>query len=115
MEYANDNRKKLEKMPFDEFDRSVMINDEQMGRLVKDATAEGIKFNEKEYNRSKNYIRNQIKALVARSVYQKNNKAGQNNEFFRVIGQTDDTYQKALKLFDRADKLEHGAMTYNQK
>ena len=115
MEYSTDNRKKLEKMPFDEFDRTVTINDEQMSHLVKEATAEGIKFNEKEYARSKNYIRTQIKALVARSVYQKNNKSGQNNEFFRVIAQSDDTYQKALKLFDRADKLEHGTMTYNQK
>ena len=115
MEYTNDNRKKLEKMPFDEFNRTVVINDEQMNRLVKEATAEGIKFNEKEYSRSKNYIRNQIKALVARSIYQKNNKAGQNNEFFQIIGQNDDTYQKALKLFDRADKLEHGQMSYNQK
>lgn len=115
MEYSNDNHKKLEKMPFDEFDRTTVINDEQMSRLVKEATAEGIKFNEKEYNRSKAYIRTQIKALVARSVYQKSNKSGQNNEFFRVIAQGDDTYQKALKLFDRADKLEHGTMTYNQK
>lgn len=115
MEYSNDNHKKLEKMPFDEFDRTTVINDEQMNRLVKEATAEGIKFNEKEYNRSKAYIRTQIKALVARSVYQKSNKSGQNNEFFRVIAQGDDTYQKALKLFDRADKLEHGTMTYNQK
>lgn len=115
MEYSNDNQKKLEKMPFDEFDRTVTINDEQMNRLVKEATAEGIKFNEKEYTRSKNYIRTQIKALVARAIYQKSNKSGQNNEFFRVIAQGDDTYQKALKLFDRADKLEHGTMTYNQK
>ncbi|GAB3706140.1 S41 family peptidase [Spirosoma flavus] len=115
MEYTNDNRKKLEKLPFAEFDKAVTINDEQMNRLVKDATAEGIKFNEKEFNRSKNYIRNQIKALVARTVFQKNNKGGQNNEFFKVIAQTDDTYQKALKLFDRADKLEHGMFTYNQK
>ncbi|GAB3896867.1 S41 family peptidase [Spirosoma agri] len=113
MEYTNDNRKKLEKMPFAEFDRSVVINDEELAKLVKDATAEGIKFNEKEYNRSKNYIRTQIKALVARAIYQKNNKGGQNNEFFRVIGESDDTYQKALKLFDRADKLEHGTFTYN--
>ena len=115
MEYTNENLKKFEKMPFDEFNRTVTISDEQMNRLVKDATSEGIKFNEKEYNRSKNYIRNQIKALVARTVYQKSNKAGQNNEFFRVISQTDDTYQKALTLFDRANKLEHGTMTYNQK
>ncbi len=115
MEYTNDNKQKLEKMPFAEFNRTVTISDEQLNRLVKDATAEGIKFNEKEYNRSKNYIRNQIKALVARAIYQKENKSGQNNEFFRVISQTDDTFQKALQLFDRADKLEHGTMSYNQK
>jgi carboxyl-terminal processing protease len=114
MEYTNENMRKLEKMSFPEFDKAVIITDEQMNRLVKDATSEGVKFNEKEYNRSKAYIRNQIKALVARSVFQKKNKAGQNNEFFRVIGQTDDTFQKALKLFDRADKLEHGMFTYNQ-
>lgn len=113
MEYANDNRAKLEKMPFADFSRTVMINDEQMSRFVKNATDEGVKFNEKEYNRSKNYIRTQIKALVARNIYQKKNKAGQNNEFFRVIGESDDTYQKALQLFDRAGKLESGTFTYN--
>ena len=114
MEYANDNRKKLEKLPFADFDRVATISDEQMAKLVKDATAEGVKFNEKEYNRSKNYIRTQIKALVARYVYQKGNTGGQNNEFFKVLGESDDTYQKALKLFDRADKLAHGEVTYNQ-
>ena len=113
MEYANDNRAKLEKMSFADFARTVTISDEQMSRLVKDATAEGVKFNEKEYGRSKNYIRTQIKALVARNIYQKKNKAGQSNEFFRVIGESDDTYQKALKLFDRAGKLESGTFTYN--
>ena len=113
MEYANDNRAKLEKISFADFNRTVTINDEQMSRFVKTATDEGVKFNEKEYNRSKNYIRTQIKALVARNIYQKKNKAGQNNEFFRVIGESDDTYQKALQLFDRAGKLESGTFTYN--
>ncbi|WP_460978512.1 S41 family peptidase [Spirosoma knui] len=114
MEYANDNRKKLDKLSFDEFNQAVNINDELLARLVKDATAEGIKYNEKEFQRSKNYIRTQVKALVARYVYQKNNKAGQNNEYFKIAGEVDDTYQKALKLFDRANKLEHGTFTYNQ-
>ncbi len=114
LEYANDNRAKLEKMSFADFDRTVIINDEQMSRLVKNATDEGIKFNEKGYNRAKPYIQTQIKALVARTIYQKKNKAGQNNEFFRVVGQSDNTYQKALTLFDQANKLQRGAMTYNQ-
>jgi len=113
MEYTNDNRAKLEKMSFAEFNRTVTIDEEQMSRLVKTAAADGIKFNEKEYNRSQNYIRTQIKALVARSIFQKKNKGGQNNEFFQVIGESDDTYQKALKLFDRAGKLESGTYTYN--
>ena len=52
--------------------------------------------------------------LIARYVYQKSNTGGQNNEFFRVLGESDDTYQKALKLFDRADKLARGEVSYNQ-
>ena len=100
-------------MPFAEFDKSVIITDQQLNKLLDDATAEGIRFNEKEYLRSRNYIRNQIKALVARSIYQKGNKAGQNNEFFQVINNTDDTYKKALQLFDRANRLQLGEVTYN--
>jgi len=115
MEYANDNRKKLEKMPFAEFDKTVNVTDEQLKKLIKDATDEGIKFNGEEYGRSKSFIKTQIKALVARSIYQKNNKAGLNNEFFKVIGESDETYQQALKLFDRANQLAHGEMTYHQK
>lgn len=113
VEYANANRKRLEKLPFAEFDRTVTLDDTFMNRLTKEAASEGVPFNQKEYNRSKEYIRTQIKALVARYVYQKNNKAGLNNEYFQVISEADDTYQKALQLFDRADKLEHGMFTYN--
>lgn len=115
MEYTNDNRKKLEKMPFAEFDKTVNVTDEQLKKLIKDATDEGVKFNAQEYARSKSFIKTQIKALVARSIYQKNNKAGLNNEFFKVVGESDETYQQALKLFDRASQLAHGEMTYHQK
>lgn len=41
MEYANENQKKLEKLPFTEFDKAVTIGDEQMNKLVKLATAGG--------------------------------------------------------------------------
>jgi len=71
VEYANANRKRLEKLPFAEFDRTVTLDDTFMNRLTKEAASEGVPFNQKEYNRSKEYIRTQIKALVARYVYQK--------------------------------------------
>ncbi len=108
LEYANDNRKRLEKMTFADFNRTVTITDEQLGQLVKDATAQGVKPNEKEFNRSKNYIRTNVKAFVARYIFQKNNRNGQNNEFFRVYGDADETYKQGLTLFDKARQLEQG-------
>ncbi len=108
LEYANDNRKRLEKMTFAEFNRTVTITDEQLAQLVKDATEQGVKPNEKEFNRSKNYLRTNVKAFVARYIFQKNNRNGQNNEFFRVYGDADETYKRGLTLFDKARQLERG-------
>lgn len=108
LEYANDNRKRLEKMTFAEFNRTVTITDDQLAELVKDATAQGVKPNSTEFNRSKNYIRTNVKAFVARYIFQKNNRNGQNNEFFKVYGDADETYKRGLTLFDKARQLEQG-------
>ncbi len=115
LSYANDNRARLEKMPFAEFDKAVNLTDEQLGTMTKAATAEGVKFNAAEFDRSKNYIRTQTKALIARYVYQKANKGGQNNEFYRVMNTADNTYVKALTLFDRAQELEFGPKSVGKK
>lgn len=108
LEYANDNRKRLETMTFAEFNRNVTITDEALAQLVKDATEQGVKPNLTEFNRSKNYIRTNVKAFVARYIFQKNNRNGQNNEFFRVYGDADETYKRGLTLFDKARQLERG-------
>jgi carboxyl-terminal processing protease len=113
--FANENRKRLEKLPFADFYRTPVIGDEQLVQLTKDATAAGIKLNEKEFARSKSYIRTQVKALVARYIYQKGNKGGQNNEFFQVIADADETLKKAVTLFDRADALQHGQVVSQVK
>ncbi|MEZ0607657.1 S41 family peptidase [Fibrella sp. WM1] len=113
--YANANRKQLEKLPFAEFDKAVNLTDAQLEQLTADASAEGVKFNAAEFNRSKDYIRTQVKALIARYVYQRNNKGGQNNEFYRIANQSDNTYVKALTLFDRARQLEFGSNGVSKK
>ncbi len=95
-------------MPFAEFDKAVNITDEQLTAMNKAAAAEGVKFNASEFERSKSYIRTQTKAFIARYIYQKSNKSGQNNEFYRVMNTADNTYVKAMTLFDRAQQLEFG-------
>ena len=115
LEYANNNRKRLEKLPFVEFDKAVSLTDDQLSAMTKQATAEGVTFNAAEFDRSKNYIRTQTKALIARYIFQKNNRAGQNNEFYRVANTSDNTYTKALSLFDKARQLEFGPKEVGMK
>ena len=105
LSYANDNRARLEKLPFAEFDKAVNLTDEQLNTINKTAAADGVKFNPAEFARSKAYIRIQTKAFIARYIYQKTNKGGQNNEFYRVMNTADNTYVKALTLFDKARAL----------
>ncbi|HEX9956838.1 MAG TPA: S41 family peptidase [Fibrella sp.] len=115
LSYANENRARLEKLPFAEFDKAVVLTDEQLNNMTKAATAEGVKFNASEFGRSKNYIRTQTKALIARYIYQKANKSGQNNEFYRIMNTADNTYVRALTLFDRAQDLEFGPKAVGKK
>ncbi|MES2732984.1 MAG: S41 family peptidase [Bacteroidota bacterium] len=108
LNYYNDNRKTLEKMSFQDFKENFIITDKMLKDILDEASREGIKFKENEYNRSKDFIRIQTKALIARSVFQKSNAKGKNNEYYQIMADTDEIYTQALKLFDRAKEIERG-------
>jgi carboxyl-terminal processing protease len=61
LSYVGQNKKQLEKQSFPEFLKAFAANEADLNEIVKHATADGIKFNEKEYNRSKPYIRTYLK------------------------------------------------------
>lgn len=108
LRYANENQKKLEKQPFQEYLKSFQISDAMMAELVKDATRSGIKLNEKELNRSKPIIAAQTKAVIGRYVWGRKNKNGLSNEIYEVLNPMDNVYQHAIKLFAKASELENG-------
>jgi len=111
LEYVNENRKKLEQAGFASFKKNFTITEPMLQSLIADATAQGIKFNEKEYSRSKEYLKTQLKAYIAQYVWRRGGRDGLNNEFFQVMSQSDNTYQQALGLFGRAQLLERGDYT----
>lgn len=111
LNYVGRNKKQLEKMTFAEFLKGFMPNEKDLNEIVALATADGIKLNEKQYNRSKPYIRTYLKATIGRYAYQKRDKNGFNNEFYQVMSSLDEGLQKALTLFDEADKLAHGTVS----
>jgi carboxyl-terminal processing protease len=56
----------------------------------------GIKFNEKQYQTSLPFIKLQLKALVARDLWDM-------NEYFQVINETNESLQKALSIMNKKE------------
>ena len=70
------------------------------------AASEGVPLVEEDFNRSKKFIQTQIKALVARQIFEKKSgNVGLRNEFYRIMATYDPTYQQALRYFDKAEQM----------
>ena len=98
LNYYHDNRKALEKMPYEKFLRSFQITDKMLRDVVKEANKARITYNDTEFKRSKGLLKNHLKAFIARSVY---NTAG----YYPILHQKDEEFQQALKLFDMAAQI----------
>ena len=84
------------------------LSEDDLKTIVAEANSANVKWNEKEFNRSKPYIRLQVKAFMARQLFQKKQRDGLNNEFYQVMAPLDNVYQKALRSFDQAEQLARG-------
>jgi carboxyl-terminal processing protease len=104
--YANTNRKALEKQSFSAFLSNFVISDAMLEEIKKLANSSEIKFNTNEFARSKEFIKLQIKANIARHIWQRNMKNGLNNEFYQIVFSQDPIVTTAIKQFNKAEKLE---------
>jgi len=101
--YYKNNQKDLEKMSLAQFRKSFEVTDKMLQDVVKLATRSEVPYNAEQFNRSKNVIRNNLKAFIARSVYG-------NEGFFPVLHEADEEFQAALKHVGRAQKLAKGGV-----
>ena len=100
----------MDKLSFKDFSKQFVVTDAMMADLQKLATQAKIKYSAKDYERSANYIRGQVKALVARNIWQRKTNRTLNNEYYQVLMSFDETLQKALQNFEKAEKLARGEM-----
>lgn len=101
--YYQKHRKELDKMPYEKFVNSFKVSDKMLQEVVQAATASGVAYNEAQFNRSSNLLRNHLKAFIARSVYG-------NDGFFPVLHQSDEEFQQGLKYFRKAQSMAAGSM-----
>ncbi|MDB5274249.1 MAG: ctpA [Chitinophagaceae bacterium] len=98
LNYYSNNKAKLSKMAFAEYKKNFQVTEAMMTEVKALATKSGVKHNEKEYEISKEYIKNNVKAYIARSVWGAKG-------FYAIYNETDEIYMKSLGLFDEAKKI----------
>ena len=106
MSYANDNRKTLSKQSFDSYLKSFSVSDAMLNDMNRVLTNTGVKYSPQEFADSKDFIKSQLKAAIARHIWQRSVKNGLNNEFYQIVYQDDPMIETALKSFVKAEKLE---------
>jgi carboxyl-terminal processing protease len=98
IEVFNANKDRFSKMTLQQFVSTYQVSDADMSLLQQKAAKENIKFDSKGFTRSEKYIRNYMKALVAKSAYK-------TDGFYYVFNQADNVYVEALKHWMDAEKI----------
>jgi carboxyl-terminal processing protease len=96
LKYFIENKKKLEQTTLIEFKKSFNVTDVQWKEILNMAKLSGIKIKDEELKRSEVFIKNQIKALIARSMWK-------NEGFYSVSNEADDMLRNAVMLFPKAN------------
>lgn len=98
VKYAEENKKRLEKMGFDKFNKSFKVSDDILQELTRSAEKNDLKFNQRQFNKSKELIRLLTKAYIARGIWD-------NQGFYPIFNQQNEIYLKAVEVVDNADEL----------
>jgi carboxyl-terminal processing protease len=83
---------------FSKFDSEFNFSDAELAEFVKFADGRKIEFNKNDFEKDKEFIRMQLKAIIARDLW--------NNEgWYQVLLSIDNQFKKAVSLFGEAKKL----------
>lgn len=96
--YIEQHRQELKKKykDFKTFDRKFKIDNDFMDEVLALAEKEKVTFDEKQYERSLPLLKTQLKALIARDLWDM-------SEYFQVMNATDRTVQQALKVLNEGE------------
>lgn len=77
------------------FSKEFELDESVMQQLVEEAKKEGIAYDEEKYRKSEPFIRLQLKALIARDLWDM-------NEYYHTINEVDPCVKKAVELLENA-------------
>ena len=98
MKYYNQNKKKLEAMEYEDYRKNFDATEAMLEDLTELAGSNKVKYNNDQYNSSRDLIKLHLKAQIARRVWD-------NEGFYPIFNETHEILNEALKQFDLAERL----------
>lgn len=113
VEYLNKHREELKEKytSFPKFKNQFETSDDFLKLLLAEAEKEKIKYDDVQFNRSKRLIKLQLKALIARDLWNI-------NEYYQVMDSENESLQKALEILNTPgsyDKILTSSKLYSQQ
>ena len=93
LEYSDKNRKELTSAykKFDDFKKNFNFSQADIASFISEAEKSGVKYDEAQFNTSKNEMLTLLKAIVAANLWQ-------TNEYYEIINEDDHVIRDALKV-----------------
>ncbi|MFN8416302.1 MAG: S41 family peptidase [Cytophagaceae bacterium] len=98
LEYYQKNKATLEKMSYEQYQKSFEISGAMFNDILKRAQLAKIVYTDSDIQKSKKTIENYMKAYIARGVWG-------NKGFYPIYNLTDEIYLQGIKAFQEAGKL----------
>ncbi len=96
LRYIETHRDALQKQfkDFEAYDKGFEVSDELLQQLVENGRKSGVEYDEALYTEALPAIKIQLKALIARDLWEM-------NEYYRVMNETEESVQKAIELLSQ--------------
>ena len=78
------------------FNKKFELSDNLMQQLIDEGTKAGVEYNEEQYHKSESLMKLQLKALIARDLWDM-------NEYYQTINAVNESVNKAVELIERED------------
>jgi len=98
LDYTSKNKDKFSDMSLEEYYRNYEVSDSMLQGLVAVGEKNKVKFDSKDFNQSKDYLKVLVKAHLGRQLFD-------DDAFYMVINDINEVYQQAIKLFDEAERI----------
>jgi carboxyl-terminal processing protease len=98
LNYSEENHDMLEQMSKDSFIKDFEVSDGMLDDIIKMAEGNGVPFVEVDFLKSQSKIELYVKAFIGRRIWD-------NEGFYPIIHQDNEILQRAIELFDEAEKM----------